>query len=85
MLLLVLLCRPPKGGFVVVVSWWCVSLFFFHFLRAPSAHLRRQTKIDQTSTTIVWLPIKGMQVARHDNKFGIPSDFFTGRCTLVII
>jgi hypothetical protein len=78
-----------------VMSWFlthsntcfmlCVSLFFFHFLRAPSAHLRRQTKIDQTSTTIVWLPIKGMQVARHDNKFGIPSDFFTGRCTLVII
>ena len=39
----------------VVISW-CVSLFFFHFRREPSAHLRRQTKIDQTSTTIVWLP-----------------------------
>ena len=39
----------------VVISW-CVSLFFFHFRREPSAHLRRQTKIDQTSTTIVCLP-----------------------------
>ena len=37
----------------VVVSW-CVSLFFFRFRRVPSAHLRRQTKIDQTSTTRVW-------------------------------